>query len=1062
MNRVLRMHFAQWAAWLCLFLGCYSPAQAHPSALAAIQDQDARPLEPDQPIERELAGGQSHAYRLTLGAGQYLEVAVEQRGIDVLVKLTGADGKLLAQFESDSRSQGRETVARVVDAAGEYRLLVEARQRGAPAGRYAIRLVAVRAASAQDRALQTARQQSVEALRLVAAGKFDEALQLAERVVETREQALGPEHPEVATALYRLANIYRGNKGDFARAEPLYQRALKLAEQTPAPGHPELGLINFELGVIHFRNDDLVRAETQYLRALEIWQQTLGPNHANVEVANNALAALYGRKGDYARARSMFQRVLESREGTQGPEHASLVSPLIGLGNTHYQEGKYEQAEPHYQRAVRIADQTPAQTNPQLATALSNLAAILTSKGALAQGEALYRRALALLEKTLGPEHPETLNTLNNLASLHADQGAYAEAGQLHQSLLARREQALGPEHSAVALTHLSLARDALAQGALPQALAAQTRATAISERNLAHNLAAGSEREKLLYLATYAEETDRTISLHIRSAPDDVAARQLALTTLLRRKGRALDAMTDSLATLRRRATPADQALLDQLQQTRATLAGLALRGPQGTPPAEYQRRLKALEAEREKLEGEISRRSAEFRAQTQPVTLAAVQAALPRHAALLEFAAYRPFNARFTKADEMYGAPRYVAYVLGRTGAPRAVDLGAQQPLDEAIARLREALRDKKRADVKQLARAVDRLAMQPLRRLLGQARRLLVSPDGALNLIPFAALVDPRGHYLVSHYTFSYLTSGRELLRLQVKQPSRQAALIVANPDFGGDDAPAAAQRLLKLRPAQQAPDSSGPVLAEAYFPALPGTAGEARALKTLLPEAEVYTNQQASEAAVKRARGPRILHIATHGFFFDEPQGTTGGNRLSPAAQVSNARIANPLLRSGLALAGANQLKGVSTAGLTAGPNAGDDDGILTALEAAGLDLCGTQLVVLSACDTGVGEVRNGEGVYGLRRALVLAGAEAQVMSLWPVSDLATGQLMIEYYRHLQQGAGRADALRQVQLRILGSQRLKSTVAPRKPRDYSHPYYWASFIHSGEWAKLASLR
>jgi CHAT domain-containing protein len=159
-------------------------------------------------------------------------------------------------------------------------------------------------------------------------------------------------------------------------------------------------------------------------------------------------------------------------------------------------------------------------------------------------------------------------------------------------------------------------------------------------------------------------------------------------------------------------------------------------------------------------------------------------------------------------------------------------------------------------------------------------------------------------------------------------------------------------------------------------------------------------------------------PRILHIASHGFF------------------LPNA--GNPLLRSGLALAGAN---------LTAGA---PDAGILTALEASGLDLWGTKLVTLSACDTGIGEVRNGEGVYGLRRAFLLAGTETLVMSLWPVSDYISRETMTAYYTRLRAGLGRGAALRQAKLALL----------QRKGRQ--HPFYWASFIQSGEWASLDGKR
>ena len=145
-----------------------------------------------------------------------------------------------------------------------------------------------------------------------------------------------------------------------------------------------------------------------------------------------------------------------------------------------------------------------------------------------------------------------------------------------------------------------------------------------------------------------------------------------------------------------------------------------------------------------------------------------------------------------------------------------------------------------------------------------------------------------------------------------------------------------------------------------------------------------------------------------------------------------------KIENPLLRSGLALAGANLRTGR------------EDDGILTALEASDLNLWGTKLVVLSACDTGVGVARNGEGVYGLRRALVLAGSETQVMSLWPVSDYATQRLMKAYYARLKQGKGRGEALRSVKLEMLRQQGLE------------HPFYWASFIQSGKWTKLDDQR
>jgi len=443
------------------------------------------------------------------------------------------------------------------------------------------------------------------------------------------------------------------------------------------------------------------------------------------------------------------------------------------------------------------------------------------------------------------------------------------------------------------------------------------------------------------------------------------------------------------------------------------------------------------------------------------------------------------------------------------------------------------REALRDPNRTDVKLLARTVDEKVMRPVRSLLGESRRLLIAPDSRLNLIPFAALVDEQNQHLIERYSISYLTSGRDLLRLQSPQPSRESPLVVANPDFG---------RFATI--AMRTDRGSGRARAQIdstqiFFQPLPGTEDEALAIKALLPKASVLRREQATETALKQARGPRILHIATHGFFLDNQdaapvennplrlassentaelasaeanpytvqfeatpefetaqekvkvfrtrglnaymvksevkgKGTffrvrSGNFRTQAEAQKYGAdlqekgvvsdffvtrydpplsdlrlskfatKVEDPLLRSGLALAGANQGK------------SGNDDGVLTALEAAYLDLLGTKLVVLSACDTGVGEVKNGEGVQGLRRALVLAGSESQVMTLWPVSDEAAKDLMIPYYRALQQGEGRSEGLRQVQLRML-----------RGRKEQRHPFYWAAFIQSGEWANLDGQR
>jgi CHAT domain-containing protein len=332
--------------------------------------------------------------------------------------------------------------------------------------------------------------------------------------------------------------------------------------------------------------------------------------------------------------------------------------------------------------------------------------------------------------------------------------------------------------------------------------------------------------------------------------------------------------------------------------------------------------------------------------------------------------------------------------------------------------------------------------------LQSLVADDKRMLVSPDGQLNLIPFEALLDGQGRYLVERFSITYLPTGRDLLRMQVPRESKSAPLLVADPSFGEPvgtmiaRAPGTKGRLSRSTSARRS-ITTGEDLSSMYFAPLGGTAQEARTIKSLFPEAQVLTGQLATKAALKQVEAPRLLHIATHGFFLLDPENSTAlespktgvnGTRTTSAG----ARLENPLLRSGLALAGANLNKGAS------------DDGILTALEASNLNLWGTKLVTLSACDTGVGEVRNGEGVYGLRRAFFLAGTESLVMSLWPVSDYVTRELMTDYYSGLKRGFGRGEALRLAQLAML------------KRKGRQHPFYWASFIQAGEWANLDGQR
>ncbi|TVQ16070.1 MAG: CHAT domain-containing protein, partial [Leptolyngbya sp. DLM2.Bin15] len=495
-----------------------------------------------------------------------------------------------------------------------------------------------------------------------------------------------------------------------------------------------------------------------------------------------------------------------------------------------------------------------------------------------------------------------------------------------------------------------------------------------------------------------------------------------------------------ESYVTLQQQLTPENQALLDDLRQIDTQRANLFF----GEPVEGQVELVASLEARAEVLQNQLARASAVFRTETQPVTLEAVQQQIPADGALVELVRYEPFD---PSGAGTLGAPRYAAYVLFPSGEIRSVDLGDAAAMDAQIFTFLDALRDP-RSNIQPIARALDAQLMQPIRALTGDATHLLLSPDAALNLIPFAALMDESNSYLLERYTFTYLTSGRDLLRMNRGLEPGQGPVIVANPDYGATELAAASRGTPSQGNAVLSAQRSTDFSSLSAFGSLPGTETEAAAILPLLPNATLWDGNEATEAVIKQVQAPSILHLATHGFFLQDQDclAVPGDTRTASIDVISTMQtdcvptprnMENPLLRSGLVFAGVNQRASFAD---------DDDDGVLTAQEVTRMHLFGTQLVVLSACETGLGNVVNGDGVYGLRRAFVLAGAESQLMSLWKVDDLGTSDLMQGYYERLMDGAGRSQALRDIQLE------LQSTGA------YGHPYYWAGFIASGNWRAM----
>jgi CHAT domain-containing protein len=869
--------------------------------------------------------------------------------------------------------------------------------------------------------------------------RIPEIIEIDQRMVAIAKKVHGEDSVEYARQLEQAAqSLFLHN--EYTAALTNYDQSLKILEQLQKAKPQDESIRTTLQSTVQVLATYYWQAN-QRPKAMELFDRTIklaetAPNATAMTIGSAvwmvAATYHYGNRDDLAkplmkRGIDIYDKEIARLEKDK-PDDYMLPSMLGMSGYMLQQMGDAAGAEQRLEKAIALDEKR--MTGYSGWTTM--LAELKRQAGKPKEALALYEHAAVGIAKMA----PASANAFNSsIALVYKDMGEYKKAEQLFLDYLATLAKNYGRRHPFYGMSELQLAFVYMAAGNIPSAEKVLADALDIAEKEAQLVLKTGTDGDHATYFTRNAYLLDTAINFNARLAAKSAGVTRLALTTLLRRKGRILDAAAASLATIRAKLSPEDKKLLDELADARARLAKLTVAGPASTgDPDAYAKELAALEDQVQKLELQIGNKSAAYRAVSTPIELARIQKLIPRDARLVELVNYQPSDPKSIYTTNMQLPPRrYAAYILAPSGDPQFVDLANASDVDDAVTKFRKAVSDPDNDRASELGRALYDLTMAKIAPLLGGSTNVLVAPDGTLNVVPFSALVDDKGEFLVKKFTFTYLTSGRDLLRIAVKTKAQGGGVIFADPSFDATGKQASAT------------DGSGSrgrrslELASLSWPRLPGTAKEADAVAQTWRGLKVLRGLDATEAAVKSLHGPKILHLATHGFFLpdeapanDDAHGVAGPMAAMmpmPAAPVAETRE-NPLLRSGLAFAGANKLA------------SGDEDGILTALEASGLDLEGTKLVVLSACETGVGKVTNGDGVYGLRRALVIAGAESLVMSLWQVDDEATKDLMVGYYSRLASGKSRSSALREVQLEL-------------QARDkYKHPYYWASFLPAGD--------
>lgn len=882
--------------------------------------------------------------------------------------------------------------------------------------------------------------------------EYDKAEPLYLDSLAVRKRVLGPEHPEVALVLNNLSEMYRA-LGEREKAFDYQTRALKIRRASLGEKHPDVAQSLNNLSQLYQDAADLEAGETLLNQALEIWKEVYGTGHPEYASGLNNLAEFYKTLGVYEKAAELYKQSLKIRTDAMGGEHPDVALILNNLASLYQDKKEYAEAERLYLDALRIWEANYCENHLSVASALNNLAGLYFSMGDYGKAETYDRRALEIRRRILGPDHPDVGQSLQNIAGHYLASGDYERASDYYNQAFDILIRAYGDDHPVLSPLLNNMAVLNVVQGREASAFKLFLRSQNIDANLVDQVMGFTSERQKLQFVKKKEFELHAFLSL-VLMLDDQADVRKEAFEIWGARKGIVLEMMRGF------QNMPLDDEsgeagrLLRELNRTRTTLSKLFFEGMEKEGRDEYKKRIEELKDRARELEARLSRigRAYMERKRGARVDLDAISACLPAESVFIDIGRIQIFNFKFKKPEERWMPAHYIAFVLhAGSSEVSLVDLGDAELIDAEIEALKTALMDlSDLAGEKSKSASINlyQRVFQPLLKDVGSAKELFISPDGNLNLIPFEVFLTPEGKYLIEDRTLHYLTSGAELdssfTKKSLMSSRSEKAVLVGDPDFdfnyktSAEKTGAASEdeKEMGLR-------SSGGLtrlLRDLKFEPLAGTRKEVAAVGEIIGEAgaSIYLGRDAGEDVFKNMKSPPVIHLATHGFFLEDVDaGITanrGGVESFPLLPQDKLRMdMNPLRRSGLALAGANVPE---NAGL----------GILTAEKVLTLNLQNVELVVLSACQTGIGEVENGEGVYGLRRAFFQAGAGGLVMSMWPVPDNETKELMINFYRNMyDKKLERAEALRSAALQE------KKIVEQRY--GHSNPLFWGSFIFVG---------
>ena len=847
--------------------------------------------------------------------------------------------------------------------------------------------------------------------------EYRQAIDAYQEALKIRKAVLSDKHPDYARALQNLGLTYMA-MGAYARAEPLMQECQRVWKEIYTENHPQYADVLNTLGSLYSQMKDDGRAERNFRLSLAIRRQTLPPDHPEIAKSLNNLAATYSSMGENAKAEPLYVEALDLKRKSLGPTHPGVARSLQNLSVLYRASAQPEQALRCIKQALEIREAAPH--HPEYAATLDSLANHLADHGDYRQAGEHYRRALKILGDSVGENHPNYSTVLHNEAVLFFRQRDYKAAERnLRRSV-------------EVSFELLRLTADTQSDR---QQLQMASR--------LRHEL------DSYLSVAPLAGISTEEIYQHVLDWKGSVFARQRRLRIL--------------------RGDPRLQSEFEKLQSTSTRLATLALTIPGEDATTkdvqDWLKKIQDLTDLRREHERALMRNSQALQRHDDPQrrSVARLVSVLPANVTLVDFLQYNSLHHDAEKPGGLDAERHLLVFAVRRDQPVLSIDLGPMDEITAAIAAWRRSGLGS-RASVP--ANELRRRLWEPLAGYVRGAEIVLLSPDGELARLPLAALPGREaGTFLIEEAAIAVSPIPQTLSDMLEQPPAapsaRDSLLLVGGVDFDSEAGTFSSTIENEDYSARTQPTIGG--AGRKRFRRLPGTQREVEQIRSLFAAVreggtvKVLQDSQATEDRFRRlAPGSRYLHLATHGFFSPPPRAqieNAESARIFAEAQSNVVGYHHGLL-SGLALSGSNRP-------LTSPDK---DDGVLTALELAGIDLTTVDLAVLSACESGLGTVIRGEGVLGLQRAFEAGGSRSTVTTLWSVQDIATQQIMAEFYRNLwERDLGKLAALRQAQLAML--RREPKLIADLQTRGLEElaesspgrtaPAYWAAFVLSGDW-------